>query len=191
MHATLIDDAKQKGVTIEYYTSLDEFIQKRVAKIEHINQEWLAQKISLEQIDSKVVELLNGVGKPSLDSWIEQRDALFTGYSNPQTSFMQIERFYVYEMTDGALRINAAYSGEVEIEYETENVMTTAPNRYRSQDDEEVDHYIEYMVSSGEWGSHKTQVAYKYIYPEISVIMEAVIQDDKLGDFEIVEWDYL
>ena len=63
LHATLIDDAKQKGVTIEYYTSLDEFIQKRVAKIEHINQEWLAQKISLEQIDSKVVELLNGVRK--------------------------------------------------------------------------------------------------------------------------------
>ncbi len=56
------------------------------------------------------------------DSFLDEDEASSTGYFNPTQGTLEVEKFYVYEMSDGSLRVEATFTGEIEVECEVEKV---------------------------------------------------------------------
>lgn len=168
LHPVLLDEAKQAGLSIKYFKSLDQFIEAHAVKIEFITREWLKSELSIEKVDKLILRKLEKYDEERLLEWAEDReDARTTGYFNPITPNVDIDDFYIYEKTDGSYYVEIAYCGEVEIEFEFE---------YEEDYDDEIFRY-------------RTQTKTKCLYKEISVTFGIEIKDKKISDYEIIDWE--
>jgi hypothetical protein len=191
LHPDLLRDCSERAVTIKYFTSLDDFGKQHASIIEFINEEWLLASIDMDKVLGKAQKIVEGYAERSLERKLSNSFNLYdeewssTGYFNPQQGSFNVETFYVYEMSDGSLRVEASFVGEVEVECEVEK-------RFRI---EEYDYEYEYDFVSREYEyvpmtrHHRREVKYEYVYvyPEVSLDLEIIVRDKAVTSWKILD----
>ncbi len=188
LHYTLFKEAEDEGLTIKYYNSISHFIKDHASKIDYITYEWLVSAIDLDIIDKEVIDTLKSKGEHQLLEWAKLEDKKTTGYVNPISSFMDIDEFYVYEMMNGSLYVEALYNGEVEVEFEVEEEIEEKILDYE-YDYDVIEHDFELQPVFR--SRSKTETTTKCFYPEIRVTIGITIEDREAKGFEILDWDFI
>ncbi len=183
LHSDLIQECSENGVAVKYFTSLDAFAKQHASSIDFINEEWV-----LASIDTcRVLEEASGIIEKNAESALDRllSGSLFqhdeqrrpTGYFNPQygSSTLHLESFYVYEMSDGSLRIEATLTVEIEVECEFEKIKTKAYFTFGKIDPTAIRHF----------GEVKTE--YIYVYPEVSLNLEIIVRDKAAVSWKVIE----
>ncbi len=180
LHPTLVMDTENKGVIIKYCSSMKYFAEAHATTVDYITSEWLVSAISLNTINTHVCDMLNKSGTSRLLKQIES-DIFYaepTGYVLVFDSSVRLDSFYVYEMTDGSIYVEALYKGEVEVEFESEEEVESW--EYDYVDPEE-----------GCFPPPETKAIMKYSSPEIQVTFGITIRNKDVQAFEIVEWGFI
>ena len=112
-----------RGVTIEYFSSLDTFIKSKASKIEFITEEWIEKEIGIEALEDKLIKILETYKIDKLSELAEDKDDNFEAISSIiQCTNTWISDFYVYDMADGSIRVEVTLESELEVEYATREV---------------------------------------------------------------------
>jgi hypothetical protein len=174
LHPDLAKEAEARGLTINYYNSLNQFIKDHATKIDYITKDWLVSAIDPDKVNERVIEYLTEFAEDRLLKWADEKGKMPTGYVNPVIAFMDLDEFFVYEMRDGSLYVQAIYWGEVEVEFEFEEEVEEDSWDY-------------------EYGYDRTQkisTVTKCLYPEIVVYAGVIIKDKEVKHFDIDDWDF-
>lgn len=120
LHPSLTEELLKLNIKVCYYRNTNEFIEKHSTNIDFITKEWLNEKISETQLSYSICEFINSINDYSILEWIEEKSKTgLTGYYNAiQTTFYELNDFFIYEMIDGSLIIKLVVEAEIEIEYE-------------------------------------------------------------------------
>jgi rRNA-processing protein FCF1 len=118
LHPELAEDAKNRGVTVHYYRSNDDFIRSRAAAVEYISKDWVRAAVPQQEINSQVVALFDADDGKILTKWARRELGGVLTSVSPTVAEMSLEDFYVYEKTDGSHYVSATYNGELEVEIE-------------------------------------------------------------------------
>ncbi|MGZ4864491.1 MAG: PIN domain-containing protein [Halobacteriota archaeon] len=195
LHPDLLKDCSEHGVTVEYFTSLDDFVEQHASIIDFINGDWLLASLDINRVLAEASEPIAVYAEYSLDRKLsdsfhrydEERSS--TGYFNPcGYGSLDVKKLYVYEMSDGSLRVEATLIAEVEVECEIEKVVRT----------EEYDHELECDSAFGKFGytpliGHRREVKseYIYVYPEVSLNLEAIVRDKAVVSWKVINVESL
>jgi predicted nucleic acid-binding protein len=124
LHPDLEDEARSRGISIEFYPSLEDFARRHATPIEFITKEWIASQIK----QSDLVESSRGI----VESFVEHRegshpgsDEELTGYVNLIGGDLAVDEYFIYEMENGSYRLEITWFGVVEVEYEAEVTVET------------------------------------------------------------------
>lgn len=120
LHPDLAAELSVENLRLRYFCSLDEFIHQHSSKVDFITQEWIKQAISqadIESVSSRVIES----SERSWERYADQKGVDWTGYIGV-VGFTDIEinDFYVYELSGDDFYLHGSYYGEVEVEMELE-----------------------------------------------------------------------
>ena len=55
LHPKLIEEAKNTGVEIIYFSSLDNFLKSKASTIEFITKEWLEENIDFQELEKDAI----------------------------------------------------------------------------------------------------------------------------------------
>lgn len=185
LYEALLDEAEATGKQVNFYNSINRFIESHATQIEYITPSWLFSAINFETYSDTVTEKL----EKYLEN-LKERDLIqrgwegleFTGYlcaTEPVTE-KNLTEHYVYEKSDGSLYIQANFYIEYEVEFTSrEKVRRESFSRYsRIAYDYESDYGDEYRI--------ETKTLYKY--PEAEIIFEVVVKDRQIIDVELSSW---
>ena len=188
LHPDLLDDCSKRGVIVKYFISLDAFAKEHASTIDFITNKWLIDSIGEDKILKTAQDIIERYAKRSLEH--ELSDSLYneekssTGYFNVSQSSLDVENFYVYEMSDGSLRVEASLSGEIEVECEVEKVAKK----------EEYDYDYEYNSSTGKYEYNpviryrrEVKTEFIYVYPEVSLNLEIIVRDKAVIYWGVVD----
>ncbi len=191
LHPELVQDCANLGVTVKYFTSLDSFAKQHAINIEFLTKDWLLASINTDEVLEVAYAVIESYAAESLDYKLANSDSFSrydevrspTGYFNPTQGSLEIESYYVYEMTDGSLRVEATFTGEVEVECEVEKVTRK----------EDYDFEPEFNYSAGAYELLPTtryrsevKAEYIYVYPEVSLNLEIIVRDKSVESWKIV-----
>lgn len=180
LHSELLEEASKRCVTIKYFTSLDSFAKHHASQIDFITKEWLLESISTDEVLEKAQDLIESLAEMKLSKSLNEEEYP-TGYINITQASIDIDTFYVYEMSDGSFRIEASFKGEVEAECEVEKIII------QEAYDEDVT-FVNGMYNYEPIIRSKRQVkaVYKYIHPVISLTVDITVQDSSITRWEII-----
>lgn len=163
LHPCLVEEAEGEGLKILYFRSISDFVKEHATRIDYITKEWLLSASIVDSVSKHVLKAFEDWGQAQLTRWAERRGKQTSGYAVPCSVSLEIEDFYVYEMTDGSVFVQAQCVGELEVEFEVE-----------FDEDEPED-----------WGRG---TATRYYYPEVEVIAGITVAKREIQDVEIVDW---
>ncbi len=120
LHPDLTAELLAEDLHLRYFCSLDDFIQQQSRKVEFITKEWIENNISqadIERVSSRVIES----NERSWHRYTERKGLDWTGYIGfIDFTFIELNDFYVYELSEDNFYSHASYYGEVEVELECE-----------------------------------------------------------------------
>ncbi|MEJ6949989.1 PIN domain-containing protein, partial [Natronospora cellulosivora (SeqCode)] len=190
LHPDLVKETITNKVEINYYNSLKHFIKNHASNIKYITYNWIEKQINNDDINDKILDILETKAYDDLLDWIEWKDYKPDGYVNPLYVDVSVHDFFVYEMTDETIYVEAKLMSEVEIEaeVEVEEIKETDELMYeykinpKNGDMEQVPRYKNINFID-------TEIKTKYFYPEIEVIIGLTIKNKKPVKYNIKEWD--
>lgn len=190
LHPDLIKETITNKVKINYYNSLKHFIKNHASNIEYITHKWIEKQINNYNINDKMLDILDTKAYDDLLNWMEWKDYKLNGYLKPLSVDVSVYDFFVYEMTDETIYVEANLAGEVEMEAEIEvkesmewDELTYELEINSGSDDIEKVQKYDYkdFVS--------TEIKTKYFYPEIEVAIGITIKDENPIKYTFKEWD--
>lgn len=118
LHRTLREEAEREGLEIKYYFELGKFISAHAATVNYVTKDWLLENVSLDEIKSEMLERVESEGHDRLIDWAVQRCYQPTGHLSVKGADIELDNYYVYEMTSGEFKIEVMYAGTLQIEFE-------------------------------------------------------------------------
>jgi hypothetical protein len=118
LHPDLQAEIADRGVRVEYYSSLEEFIRQHATPIAFITEEWLTSRLDEDEIFAKAYDAI----EEAVDRhrWIASyRDAVAVG-DWTMSGGVSLDEFFVYRMADESIRVQAQWYGHCEVEREIE-----------------------------------------------------------------------
>ncbi|MGB7203766.1 MAG: hypothetical protein WBD16_16085 [Pyrinomonadaceae bacterium] len=148
---------------MKYFTSLERLAATHAVTIEFVTLEWINENFTSEKVlratDSKLEFVAKNAPKRKLERDYYHENISSTGHFNRISSEIDIESFFVNELSDGSLQITVDYRGEVEFECEVEET-----------DD-----------------AGNTDYDYKYVYPEVILGADILVKDKKIVEWSAAE----
>jgi hypothetical protein len=114
LHPELYNEASEKGVRINYYTSLGDFLKKHASKIDFINKDWVFNNISIEYIEDNIKAHWDDNAIFEIEEKINRKD--ICEYIPVEVYNTDLEDFFVYQMQNGEIKVEAYYNSEIEYE---------------------------------------------------------------------------
>ncbi|MBU1044561.1 MAG: DUF4935 domain-containing protein [Candidatus Omnitrophica bacterium] len=122
LHSELLKESNAKGVSVQYFSSVDAFLKTKAIKIEFITKDWIESNLNLKQLENEIVS--------KIEMYADRLDELAKDEADNFEEILQIVQcaqtwvndFYIYEMSDGTLRIEVTLESELEVEYATHEV---------------------------------------------------------------------
>ncbi len=117
LHPALALEASEKSVVIEYFPSLEDFARKHATPIEFITAEWIEKQVYSDAIVDEVSDLILEAGKEAAHER-EGRYSEVEGGFRVRSGGLSVGDFFVNRVTDGPLRVEATWYGEIGVSYE-------------------------------------------------------------------------
>lgn len=183
LHPTLVRDAEDKGLTIRYYSSLNDFNED--LGIESISfAKYLVLDENIKAVNDEVIDVLQHE-KHRLLEWVGQKGHKPIGYVFVTSASMEFRNLSAYEMVDGSWEVNAEYDGKVEVEFELEQQIIK----------ESFEHGYDYDFAKDKFGSHpiyrsssESKTFRRTLYPEIEILIIITIDKGKIQLLELDAW---
>jgi len=184
LHPDLIKEAEANGVTISFYSSLDDFIKAHAEKVAFITKDWILSNYDLEMFNKKLQEDVIGWGSSKLESWFEDKDPKFSEILSIKPVSIDLFDFYVYEMSDASIRIESTFESEFEIEYRTEKENANFLEMEWGY--HPVDGEFDWRPVTKSRTVSPSEVKHKYaiIYSEFHTILK----DQDIQNIELITW---
>ncbi len=185
LHPDLEAEAQSEGISVRYFTSLEEFARQHATQIEFINEAWITSSINYDHLLSRLKDGLETRVYSKVTNQIPS-EIMPTGhiYLSGDLEDLDIEDFFVYEMQDGSYRVDVELKGEVEFEVELAKF---------SQEEE-------YDPSTGVYSTSASlpltlpftlgvtpDIRIELIYPEIELQISLDVQEQDIVDYEIFD----
>lgn len=189
----LLAETKAEGVEVNYFKTLADFAKQHASVIEFITKEWVETEIDIKIIESLFNETLDNIDDDHILDGIDvEHNENKTGHLQ-QTDYSNsnLIDFYVYEKEDGTILLNAEWEFEIEFEVEIERTVESDASRFEHRytvnprtGEPEMD-----MVYIPDYNVEQ-EYDYKYEYPLFRVKYVITIEDKKVKDYDLKEWDW-
>jgi len=194
------------GVKVGYFSSLESFCKEHATKIEYITTKWIVSSFDVDRLNKDILQILDRTGKGLLRDYVRNHnrdsrldydaDKYLTDYVEPLWTSLDLDEFYVYEMIDGSIRIEASFIGEVEVEYEGKARVKRVAldwesgwSLWRDERDNEFEETHRAYLDSFRDDMYTTRI--KYAYPEVKVEVQVIVQEKTVKEWEIAGWEIL
>jgi len=183
LHPVLLEQANQIGVEIQYFTSIDKFLQSKASNICFITLEWLRNNIDFKALDREITLIVELNNQARLSDLAEREHAGFCEISEVVSCpNIEICDFYVYEMKDTSLRVEVQLKVELEVEYSTQDVYTLS-DEHEHIYFPETEEYEFIPVKRREL---TVEGECKYFYPTATIDLHLIVKDETIVSSEIV-----
>lgn len=168
LHPELMEDCKEKGVEVRYFPSLEAFAKEHASRVTFVTEIWLREHLPLEELVERARDLVEKYVERYAETAVSTGQP--TGYVKMISGSVDVESFFVYEMGDGSLKVEATLTGETEVECEVAHRVQT-----------EWDHgYSDYV--DAEW-EYETE----YLHPELTVKLDVTVRDAAITEWNVVD----
>jgi hypothetical protein len=185
LHPDLLIECKENEISVAYHITLEEFAKQHAEPIEFITAEWITKQVDIKDILKKIENEVESQASNDLISYLGDYQSP-TGYFNLVQWFEEITSFYVYKMSDGSIRIEVEYSGEAEVECEVEAISR------KEFYDQNYEVMISSSTSSGEEyiirNMSEVVTSFEYLYPQLYLTLDLVVENDKVVNWKVVEF---
>lgn len=165
LHPSLLTECGERDLKVIYFSSLDNFAIEHASHIDFITEEWLLKALDLDKVlESSNIEYYL---KRKLSSILPE-DEIPTGHITLIQCPLAINYFYVYEMTDGSIKVEMEVGGEAEIECELEDHLP-----------------VEGYIPEGFRGH--IQYKYECFYPIVELTLDITIKDKEVKDWNVID----
>ena len=185
IHQSLADEARSRTVTVHYFSSLDNFLKTKASTIEFITNDWLTSNIDFIPIKKEVITNIELSSNDRLADLAESQNSAFEEISSIiQCTNLWINNYYVYEMSDGSLRVKVTLDGELEVEFSTHEItemtyeMGYVFKPHKGDFDAEPVHKMKVIKDAG----------YDYFYPIVEIELHVIIKETKILSTELIAW---
>ena len=191
LHADLQQDCKEHGVNVKYFSSLDDFGKQHASKIDFITEDWLLGSIDIDVVMEEARDIITAYAerilarKLSDSSYPYDQECFPTGDSElTGYHYYDIESFYIYEMSDGALRIEATLIGQFEVRCGVEKRVRRKEYEDGFGYDSVFEEYKDIPFSG-----HRVEVKTENIYinPELSLNFEIIVRNETVVSCKVDE----
>jgi predicted DNA-binding protein len=147
-----------------YYPSLDAFAKQHATAIEFITREWLEARIPDDQVFQKAESRLERIARRAAGSRAGYVSEIIEEY------WIELDDFYVYEMEDGTLRVQAYWTATLEVpgddvDYGYGFNPVTGKHEFH--------HMFEYESESKE--------------VEVVITVEAIVRDRNMESWDVID----
>jgi predicted nucleic acid-binding protein len=186
LHPDLIEDYTKRNLTVKYFTSLDSFAKQHASNIEFITKEWLLSFIDVNAVIEGSRGIIESYAEYRLSSLLPDGKSS-TGYFKFIQGSLDVENYYVYEMSDGPLRVEVMLTGETEVECEVEKIVRK----------EEYDYDYEYDLATREYEyvpvtryRSDAEYEYEYLYPVVYITLEVIVENKDVTEWKIIDGSF-
>jgi hypothetical protein len=162
LHPDLAAEAATHGIEIEYFASLEEFAKRHATRIAFITKEWLEARIDPDLVYDAVFDKAVETAAEIAHRRAGIAEEVLGSYSNAGGG-VELDEFFVYEMSSGEHRVEAVWYGHAEVEY-----------------DVEVDGLDTFSYGRGDRRTRTAEVV-------LRATVEAIIKDGALTDWRVVD----
>jgi len=119
LHPDLQAELAVAAVTVHYFTSLDAFVRQHATQVHSITDAWILSVISTDDVLDRCFDVVQEYCHRSVVRTIKHGQKVREFYEITDNN-LSLDEFYVYEMANGTHRVEAMYSGEVEMSFHVE-----------------------------------------------------------------------
>jgi predicted nucleic acid-binding protein len=185
LHPELLKESNEKEVTVQYFSSIDDFLRTKATKIDFITKEWLENNLKFEQLEKEIVSKIETYGIDRLGELAKNDQDNFEEILQVvQCVQTWVNDFYVYEMSDGTLRIEVTLESELEVEYATHEVR---------KDSWEMDYVFDH--SKGDYDIEPVykekllkKAESKCFCPIVEIEIHIIVENSEIKSVELVDW---
>jgi hypothetical protein len=188
LHPELQDEAQKRGVNIIFHSSLDDFIKAHATKYEYINTEWVKESLSRikPHLLGEIEKHISTNANLRLDDWLKRQDPALVEILKVFPVDFDIDEYYIYEMTDGSMRVAIKLYGELEVEYRAVEEV----------EDEYWDYDYGFIPENGDFDfgqvlkkCYTEREKIKYAYPEVFVEINLTVVEKEVQGVEVIDWE--
>jgi hypothetical protein len=182
LHPDLAAECQLSGVTVRYFPSLDSFAKEHASRVAFVTDQWLRDRLPLAELVEKARALIERYVERYAENAVSSGSP--TGYVNMIAGAVDVDSFFVYEMTDGSLKVEVSLNGEVEVECEVERTVVRADWDYDYQYDRATGEY-EYVPVYSDRSDVETRI--EILQPELSMRLDATVVNGVLTEWAVVD----
>ena len=179
LHFDLAKEMKERGANIAYFPSLEEFAKQHATKIAFITKEWLESQIDpdlvLDAAEDTFVDTARAIAKRRARPEVDGISTINAGNGS-----LEVDEFFVYEMTSGDFRVEITWHGWAEFEYQEEIVEseTEWESRYNvAEDDVDVEPVFH----------RRRRTKDSTVELSLNVVTDVIVEEGKVADWHIVD----
>lgn len=117
LHPQLQDELAARGLTVQYYTSLEAFAKEHATRIDFITTEWLAEHLDLDMVLDRAFEQIERFVEYRLERRLDHGE-FYTGELRISGGGLELGEHFVYAMSDESLKVEAITSGTLALRCE-------------------------------------------------------------------------
>lgn len=184
----LAKECKERGVNVRYFTSLPNFAEALAVKLDFINEEWIQHSISLEEVVGKAEAAIEEAADAmlGLTTHTRERNRESTGYFNQLSNNITLDHYFVNELADSRFRIEAVYSGEVEVECEITGEKEIEGRSGRWTYNAILDDMEFEEGEPTKWRRFSEMV---YVYPYVTITVEILVHEENVLSWNVIDLD--
>jgi hypothetical protein len=190
LHEELDNEAIKKGVKINYYKSITEFIRNQASQIDFFTRDWLEKNLNFKKLNTLISKKMVNVSEHSVLRRIHFNDdeeptdnVDFNGIVNSE-----ITNFFIYEKKDGALigNVSIYYECEFQVEYRKKKFEPHFRENMRidRSNGKPIPNYDYDYLRDYEFG-------YKSPSLELEAQFEFTIENRTIENYEFLDYEYL
>src|SRR6266568_358802 len=160
--SALADEARPGRLV--YYESLDAFGKQHATPIRFITREWLEERIANDKVFQRAESSLERLARRAAGSSLGHAPTAIEGYG------IDLDDFYVYEMEDGTLRVQAYWYGTLQV-----------------PGDELYDYDLNPLTGKHDYHYSERDSESKDV--EVIITIEAIVQGQHMLGWEVIDVD--
>jgi hypothetical protein len=123
LHPDLRAELIEENLELKYYLDINDFLKKHAERIDYITEQWVNEKLSKIDLNSLIEHyfIVNDSFLIRRAEWKKENSCID---AFPTILSVDLDDFYVYEMTNGEIYLNLILYLDLEIEAEFEDIGT-------------------------------------------------------------------
>jgi hypothetical protein len=168
----LQSEISSAGLSLLFYSSIEDFLKQQASKIDFITQNWLEKNVPEDTIYDLALDAVQS-RENRFERYAHRKTDDFSGDISIQNISPTIDDFFVYDMHTDGIYLNLTYYAEVELE------IGTTEEVFHVWDEPMYHRPISPLFERGK----------KTLNPEVYLYFSARIINGRVVDVELDDWD--